>query len=163
VRRALPVAVVLAAALALRLWGIGQGLPYVYNVDEYGHFVPEAVAMFHHGLDPHYFVNPPALTYFLHVTFALMLGGASATREFAMHSDHFFLLARVMVALLGTVSVWLLYLLGTRLFSRAVGLVACTLMAVAFLPVYCGVGGSSTMCWPAWDLAWPLRRSTPRR
>ncbi len=39
-----PLGVVLAVAFALRLWGIKQGLPYVYDVDEYGHFVPEAVA-----------------------------------------------------------------------------------------------------------------------
>ena len=136
--RWVPIAIVVTIALLLRLWGIKQGLPYVYNVDEYGHFVPEAVTMFQKGFDPHYFVNPPALTYLLHFTFALMVGGASAKREFALHPDHFFLLARVMVALLGAASVWLLYLLGARLFSRAVGLVAATLMAVAFLPVYYG-------------------------
>jgi hypothetical protein len=133
-----PLAIVLVASLALRMWGITQGLPYVYNVDEYGHFVPTAVAMFDHGLNPHYFINPPALTYFLYLVDAVWLGGASATREFARHPDHFYLLARVTVALVGTVSVWLLYLLGARLFSRAVGLLAGALMAVAFLPVYYG-------------------------
>jgi dolichyl-phosphate-mannose-protein mannosyltransferase len=138
-----PLAVVLVMAFLLRLWGIKQGLPYVYNVDEYGHFVPEAVAMFHHGLNPHYFVNPPALSYLLHVIFAVWLGVGSGThpsvtREFAQHPDHLFLLARVTVALLGTLSVWLLYLLGARLFDRAVGLLASAVMAVAFLPVFYG-------------------------
>jgi len=42
------------------------------------------------------------------------------------------------VALLGTVSVWLLYLLGARLFNRGVGLLASAVMAVAFLPVFYG-------------------------
>jgi 4-amino-4-deoxy-L-arabinose transferase-like glycosyltransferase len=134
-----PLAIVLAVALTLRVWGIKQGLPYVYNVDEYGHFVPEAVAMFHHGLNPHYFVNPPALTYWLHLVFAVWFGSsASITSEFALHPDHFFLVARATAALLGTVSVWLLYLVGTRLFSRGVGLLAAALMAVAFLPVFYG-------------------------
>ncbi len=134
-----PLSLVLVVALALRLWGIKQGLPYVYNVDEYGHFVPEAVAMFHHGLNPHYFINPPALTYLLHVVFAVWFGGgASVSHEFALHPDHFFLLARVTVALLGTASVWLLYLVGARLFNRGVGLFAAALMAVAFLPVLYG-------------------------
>jgi Dolichyl-phosphate-mannose-protein mannosyltransferase len=136
-----PLAIVLIVAFALRLWGIKQGLPYVYNVDEYGHFVPEAVAMFHHGLNPHYFINPPALTYLLHVIFAIWLGVRSGshppiTREFALHPDHLFLVARITVALLGTLSVWLLYLLGARLFNRTVGLLASALMAVAFLPVF---------------------------
>jgi 4-amino-4-deoxy-L-arabinose transferase-like glycosyltransferase len=134
-----PLAVVLTVALALRLWGIGQGLPYVYNVDEYGHFVPEAVAMFHHGLNPHYFINPPALSYLFHVVFAVWLGGrVGVTREFARHPDQLFLVARVTVALLGTISVWLLYVLGARLFNRGVGLLASALMAVAFLPVFYG-------------------------
>ena len=42
------------------------------------------------------------------------------------------------MALLGTVSVWLLYLVGARLFSRAVGLLASAVLAVAFLPVFYG-------------------------
>src|SRR5271163_3278821 len=139
-----PLSVVLVVAFALRLWGIKQGLPYVYDVDEYGHFVPEAVAMFDHGLNPHYFVNPPALTYLLHVVFGVWFGliglgsRSSVTREFALHPDRLFLLARIAVALLGTISVWLLYLVGARLFDRAVGLLASAVMAVAFLPVFYG-------------------------
>ena len=52
-------ALVLCVALGLRLWGIKEGLPYVYNIDEAGHFVPKAVTMFSDGLNPRYFVNPP--------------------------------------------------------------------------------------------------------
>jgi hypothetical protein len=143
-----PLSVVLVVAFGLRMGGIRQGLPYVYDVDEYGHFVPEAVAMFHHGLNPHYFINPPALTYFLHAVFGVWFGvlfgvlrsgtHASIAREFALHPDRFFLVARVTVALLGTASVWLLYLVGARLFDRRVGLLASTVMAVAFLPVFYG-------------------------
>jgi 4-amino-4-deoxy-L-arabinose transferase-like glycosyltransferase len=134
-----PLTLVLILAFALRLWGIKQGLPFLYNVDEYGHFVPEAVAMFHHGLNPRYFINPPALTYLLHVIFAIWLGGrVGVTHEFALHPDRLFLVARITVALLGTISVWLLYLVGARLFNRAVGLLASAVMAVAFLPVFYG-------------------------
>lgn len=131
-------AIVLAVALALRLWGIGSGLPYVYNVDEAAHFVPRAVAMSSGGLDPHYLVNPPALTYLLHAIFVLAFGaGAGTIGEFAAHRDTVFLLARVVVAVLGVLAVWLLYLLGTRLFDdRRVGLLAAALEAVAFLPVF---------------------------
>jgi 4-amino-4-deoxy-L-arabinose transferase-like glycosyltransferase len=139
-----PLGIVLGVAFGLRLWGVKQGLPYVYDVDEYGHFVPEAVRMFGHGLNPHYFVNPPALTYVLHAAFGVWFGllgsssHASIAREFALGPERFFLLARVVVALLGTVSVWLLYLLGARLFDRAVGLLASAVIAVAFLPVFYG-------------------------
>ena len=130
---------ILLLSLGLRLWGIKQGLPYVYNIDEAGHFVPKAVAMSAHGLNPEYFVNPPALTYVLHLVFVLWFGGGhSLIHEYALHPDRVFLVGRVVVAVLGTGSVWLLYLLGARLFDRRVGLLAAALEAVAFLPVFYG-------------------------
>lgn len=129
----------LAFAFALRVWGVKQGLPFVYNIDEAGHFVPKAVEMSAHGLNPHYFVNPPALTYVLHVAFTLWFGGAhGVSGEFASHPGNVYLLARVIVGLLSTGAVWLLYLLGSRLFDRRVGLLAAAVEAVAFLPVFYG-------------------------
>jgi hypothetical protein len=132
-------ALVLVVALGLRLWGIKEGLPYIYNIDEAGHFVPKAVAMFSDGLNPHYFVNPPALTYVLHLVFDVWFGGGHGVLgEYARHPDEVFLVARVTVALLGTAAVWMLYLLGARLFDRRVGLLAAAIEAVAFLPVSYG-------------------------
>jgi len=131
----------LLVALALRLWGVETGLPYVYNIDEAGHFVPKAVEMFApgHDLNPAYFVNPPALTYALHLVLAVWFGGGHGVlREYATHPDNVFLVSRVVVALLGAGAVWLLYLLGARLFDRRVGLLAAALEAVAFLPVFYG-------------------------
>ncbi|MFT4034953.1 MAG: hypothetical protein QM679_05205, partial [Patulibacter sp.] len=37
---------------ALRLYGIKQGLPFAYNVDEQAHFLPRAIGMFGHGGNP---------------------------------------------------------------------------------------------------------------
>ena len=133
----LAVAAVLALALALRLWGIAQGLPYAYNLDEYGHFVPHAIGMFGHNLNPLYFNNPPALTYLLHIVYAVWFGGRGAVgHAMATNPTEVYMIARVTVALLGTVSVWVLYLAGTRLIDRRTGLLAAGLMAVAFLPVF---------------------------
>ncbi len=123
----------------LRLWGIGEGLPYIYNIDEAGHFVPKAVAMFSDGLNPRYFVNPPALSYVLHVVFDVWFGGGHAVlREYSRHPGEVFLVGRVTVALLGTAAVWMLYLLAARLFDRRIGLLAAAIEAVAFLPVSYG-------------------------
>ena len=69
------VALLLVAAFLLRIWGIKQGLPYAYNADENAHFVPKAIALFDHGWNPHYFVNPPAYTYVLHLLFDIWFGG----------------------------------------------------------------------------------------
>jgi 4-amino-4-deoxy-L-arabinose transferase-like glycosyltransferase len=131
----------LLVALGLRLWGICEGLPYVYNIDEAGHFVPKAVQMFApgHDLNPGYFVNPPALTYVLHVAMAVWFGGGNAVlREFSTHPDRVFMLSRMVVALLGTGAVWLLYLLAARLFDRRTALLAAAIETVAFLPVFYG-------------------------
>jgi hypothetical protein len=131
-------ALVLGGGLALRAWGVAQGLPYAYNSDEADHFVPRAVKMFaEHSLNPHYFANPPAFTYVLHWLFALWYGGPhGAVRAFALHPQDIYTLARVMAALLGTAALWLLYATGARLFGRAVGLLAAAIEAVAFLPVF---------------------------
>src|SRR5438067_8252405 len=71
---AIGVAAVVAGALVLRLIGLRHGLPFVYNADENNHFVPRAIGMFGHSLNPNYFVNPPAFTYLLHAVFAVRWG-----------------------------------------------------------------------------------------
>jgi 4-amino-4-deoxy-L-arabinose transferase-like glycosyltransferase len=130
-------AVVLAGALGLRLWGVQQGLPYAYNTDEADHFVPRAVAMFGHNLNPHYFANPPGFTYVLHYLFAIAYGGTGGVRHaFAVDPTGVYTLARVAAAVLGVLALWLLYATGARLFNRTVGLVAAAIEAVAFLPVF---------------------------
>jgi len=130
-------AVVLVGGLGLRLWGIRQGLPYAYNADEADHFVPHAIEMFGHSLNPGYFANPPAYTYVLHYLFALAYGGTSGVRHaLAVHPSAVYTLARVAAALLGTLSLWLLYATATRLFGRGAGLLAAAIEGVAFLPVF---------------------------
>ena len=127
--------VVLAGGLALRLWGVAQGLPYLYNNDEGADFLPRAVRMFRGGLNPHYFTNPPAFTYWLHVVFAAWFGSGTP-HAYARDPTNVVIVARVSVALLGTLAIWLLYLLGSRLFGRGAGLLAAALESVAFLPVF---------------------------
>jgi hypothetical protein len=130
-------AIVLVGALGLRLWGVRQGLPYAYNTDEADHFVPHAVAMFGHSLNPHYFANPPGFTYVLHYLFAIAYGGTKGVRHaFAHDPTGVYALSRVAAAVLGVIALWLLYATGARLFNRAVGLLAAAIEAVAFLPVF---------------------------
>src|SRR5436305_5023278 len=127
----------LMAALGLRLWGIRQGLPSSYNIDEATHFVPRAIAFFGHDLNPHYFLNPPAYSYLLHVVFELWFGSADAvTRAYAVDPTSVFVVARVVAAVLGTVAVWLTYLAGSRFFNRGAGLLAAAIFGLAFLPVF---------------------------
>ena len=134
------VAAVLAVALALRVWGVRSGLPWVYNVDEAQHFVPHAVAMLGGNLNPQYFGNPPAFSYLLAGLLELWFGGRDTVNHlyYSADSTQIWVLARVTAGVLGTLAVWLLYLVGARLFDRRTGLIAAAVMAVAFLPVSYG-------------------------
>jgi hypothetical protein len=127
----------LVVCLALRLWGIKQGLPYSYNADEATHFVPRAIGFFGHDLNPHYFLNPPAYSYLLFIVFELWFGSADTVRHlYTTDPTAVFVVARVVAAGLGTLSVLLLYLAGRRLFGRDVGLLAAAILGLAFLPVF---------------------------
>lgn len=127
----------LAITFGLRLWGVKQGLPYSYNVDEATHFVPRAIAYFGHDYNPQYFLNPPAYSYLLHIVFELWFGSGDAVRRlFAADPTNVFVVARVVAAALGTLSVWLTYLAGARLFNRTAGLLAAAIFGLAFLPIF---------------------------
>jgi Dolichyl-phosphate-mannose-protein mannosyltransferase len=163
------VGVLLIGALALRLWGVKHGLPYAYNADENAHFVPKAIQLFGHGWNPHYFVNPPAYTYVLHLVFAVWYGGREGVSStFALDQGQVFIIARVVSAVLGTLAVWALYLAGARLFDRRVGLLAAALLAVAFLPVFYShlalndVPTLAPICLSLWGTAGVLRDGRPR-
>jgi hypothetical protein len=161
----LAVAALLAVALGVRLWGVKHGLPYAYNADENGHFVPKAIGLFGHGWNPHYFVNPPAFTYLLHIVFAVWFGGrAGVSHAYATDPTSVFVVARVTAALLGTLAVGLLYLAGTRLFAdRRIGLLAAALLALGFLPVFYShlalndVPTLAPVCLSLWGTAGVLR------
>jgi hypothetical protein len=136
-RAASAVGALLIGALALRLWGLEHGLPYVFNADENAHFVPRAIGMFGHSLNPDYFINPPAFTYLLHLVFWGRWGGREALGDaFAADPGAVFAVARAVSAVLGAAAVGLLVWAGRRLFDLRVGLVAGALLAVAFLPVH---------------------------
>jgi Dolichyl-phosphate-mannose-protein mannosyltransferase len=135
----LAVAALLIGAVGLRVWGASHGLPYVYNADENAHFVPRAIGMFGHSLNPEYFINPPAFTYLLHAAFWVRWGGRDAVGDaFAADPGTAFTIARVLAGVLGAAAAGLLAWAGARLFDRRVGLVAGALLAVAFLPVHYG-------------------------
>lgn len=135
-------AALLVLALALRLWPIDHGLPFVFNPDEELHFVPRAVGIFGGSLNPGYFENPSALTYLLHALFRVRFaegfpfGSSGFATAFRDDPESAYLTARVAVALIGTAVVGLAYWAGARYFDRRVGLVAAAILTFAFLPVF---------------------------
>ena len=132
----------MAGALALRLVALDHGLPYVFNPDEALHFTDRAVAMFGHGLDPHYFQNPSAFTYLAHLALRLRF-----TAGWPLGSDHdlvagfasdptdAFLTTRALAVVLCLAGVVAVYDVGRRLWDPAAGVAAAAVLAFAFLPV----------------------------
>jgi hypothetical protein len=133
----LALAGLLLVTLLLRLWGIRQGLPFSYNSDEAQHFVPKAIGFLSGDWDPHYFLNPPAYSYLLAIVFELWFGSTDAViRTYTVDPTAVFVLARVVAAVLGTVSVLLLYAGARKLFHRDVALLAAAIFGLAFLPIF---------------------------
>jgi 4-amino-4-deoxy-L-arabinose transferase-like glycosyltransferase len=120
-RRTLPVAAVLiivSLGAALRFWTIGAGAPYEIGVDE-PVIVNTAVRMIKTGdFNPHFF-DYPGLTYYLQaaVASARFLTGAM-NREWQALSEvwagDFYVWARAATALLGTLTIVLVYRAGLR-------------------------------------------------
>jgi hypothetical protein len=133
----LAVGALMLIGFGLRLWGIKQGLPYAYNIDENAHFVPRAIGFFGHTLNPFYFVNPPGYTNILYLVFGLWFGsGDAAARALVNDPTEVYVIARVVSAVLGTLAIWFTYLAGAKLVDRRAGFLAAALMTVAFLPVF---------------------------
>ncbi|MDX6676490.1 MAG: hypothetical protein QOE31_542 [Solirubrobacteraceae bacterium] len=165
----LAIGAVLLLALGLRLWGVDHGLPYAYNADENAHFVTRAIGLFGHDWNPNYYVNPPAYTYIVHIALAIFYGGrAGVSNAFAADPTNIWILSRALAGLLGTLAVWLLYLAGSRLIDRRVGLLSAGIMAVAFLPVFYSklalndVPTLVGVCLALWGTAGILRFGRPR-
>jgi hypothetical protein len=142
--RRLLLAIVLVA-IAVRVWGLGFGLPF-YNarVDESTMASP-AVGFLSGDLNPHDFMYPTAFRYALAATYAGWYLIASpfgvysslealANRRFETIAP-FFYMGRGLSVLMGTLTVWWVVLLCRRLFDETIAMVAALFMALAYLHV----------------------------
>ncbi len=137
----LALALILAAGLIVRLYGIDHGLPYVYNYDELYHFTNRAIRMLGGDLNPHYFDNPSALTYLIHFALRFGYGGAwpfglqEALGELRADPSVAYLTGRSIATALCMLAVVSLFAIGKRLWGTAEGLAAAAILCFAFLPV----------------------------
>ena len=134
---------VLVLALALRLKGVGWGLPFSFvNADE-SVVVPKAFGVARGGLNPQFFYYPSLFFYLVGGVYLLaapvwwLLGHGSllSVTSFVVDPGPYFLLARLFSVAAGTASVYLLYRIGREAFGRPAGLVAALFLAVAPLHV----------------------------
>jgi len=126
-------AMVLAVGAILRFWALGSGIPFAVGPDE-PEIMTRVVRMMQTGdFNPHVF-GDPALYVYVQLAVAcvrFVLGvGAGAFGSLASVSDaNFYLWGRAVTALLGTATVYLVYLTGMRWGARH-ALLAAGLMAV---------------------------------
>ncbi len=123
-KQTLILSALIAAAIGLRLWGIGSGLPYVFDPDE-PHAINHAVRLASGDLNPHDFKYPAGLFYVLALLYGMVfvtmrLTGAMATvNDFAVLfvSDPtvFYLTGRIACALAASACVLVAYKITRRL------------------------------------------------
>ncbi len=126
---------ILVFAFTVRLIGLRFGFPYLLHPDE-PTAVKRALLFFQNGLNPHWFGMPSLYLYLLHFSYrvyhaAAELFGAGVMRPpFSPEEFPYYVIGRFWSALLGSLTVWLVFLIGTRLYSRRTGLAAAFLLAV---------------------------------
>jgi 4-amino-4-deoxy-L-arabinose transferase-like glycosyltransferase len=171
------IALVGLLALALRLWGIAWGAPFIYHADE--HYVLHRAldVVREHDLNPHWFQYPTLLIY-VQALLILILQPfvyAPLTTNAALNGIGpwdalpeqwpFVLAGRLLVALMGVVGVVLLAQAGRRWHSTATGASAALLLAV--LPLYVDSAHYLTTDVPAVMLiaatVWASLRAHPER
>lgn len=144
--RYLALAAILLVAFGLRLHNLGFGLPSLYDPDE-PLFVIKAAELLGEGtLNPRWFGHPGTITIYLTALTSLAVflwgfvsGSWSGVSDFtaAAFADPglLFLPARLVMVLLGVISVWLTYSVGRILHGTRVGLAAAALLAINSLHV----------------------------
>ncbi|HEY7817957.1 MAG TPA: glycosyltransferase family 39 protein, partial [Vicinamibacteria bacterium] len=132
---------ILLLAAALRLYGIGHGLPFVYNPDE-ANILARALSVAR-SLDPEYYLYP---SFFFYLLFGLMGGlfvagrvlgryeslSAFEARFFEDPTD-FYLTGRVAVVLVALATIVLLERLTSKQFGKTAGRAAAFFTAVAYV------------------------------
>jgi 4-amino-4-deoxy-L-arabinose transferase-like glycosyltransferase len=134
-------ALIMIAGLMVRFYGLGWGLPYHFNSDEFLlaasaeklRTTPSLAQLIRE--ESKFFIYMPVLMY-------LNIGLVSASTLFRpfSHSDPtsltiFYLFARGIVAGFGLATVFILFFLGLRLYSRSAGLLAAFFLAFTALHV----------------------------
>jgi hypothetical protein len=130
----LALAAILGGALAIRLYGLRHGLPFIYHSDESQHFTNYAVEMFGGSLNPHYFQNPATYTYLVHLALWVQ-GFDDIERQYLVDPSDIFETARLVAVALCLFGVAAIYAVGRRLWGTFEGLVAAAVLAFAVLPV----------------------------
>lgn len=122
-------AIILALALSLRVYGIDFGLPLHLHPDEWSQ-VETARQMLNGDLNPHFFRYSSLFIDQLYVVDSA-LEIVTSLSGIAFSSSTFYLLGRLLSVFYGTLTVWAIFLLGRAVVNAQAGLIVALLMAIA--------------------------------
>ena len=141
---AIGLGLVLAVGVMLRVVGLLYGLPAVYNPDEVA-IMNRALAFSSGDLNPNNFVYPTLYFYVLFAWEGLAFAAgrvagvfdsvAAFERSYFVDPTFIFAAGRTLTVVCGALTIWLTYLLGSRVWTRATGLAAAAFLATAPLAV----------------------------
>ena len=127
--------VILVVAAAARLWSLDAGVPFAVGIDE-PQIVDRALRILRTGdWNPHLF-DYPTLVIYVHAAIDILRFLWGAVNGEWNSLDGFSIAAvystgRTVAALIGVVTVWMIYRIGDALGSRSVGLLAAAQLAVS--------------------------------
>jgi hypothetical protein len=122
--------------VALRAWSASYGLPDLYHPDEPR--IVERAVRFHQGdLNPRFFNWPSLYMYLMAGVYGIVFGPSAdgVVGAYAREPALFYLVGRLVTALLGTATLAVLYLTGRLAYGGLVGILAAGLLAVDLLHV----------------------------
>lgn len=136
--------VIVAAAAALRLWGITWGLPHAYHPDE-GSILVHALGFGTGDLNPHWFRWPSLFMYVVSGMYGVYFAAGTVSGSFSSTADlvrqyvadptPFWLIGRLASVVLGVATVWVTHRFARHSFGEPAALAAAAFMAVMFLHV----------------------------
>ena len=135
---------ILLLAFLVRVWGVGFGLPAKHFIDEEGQIYGALYAAYSR-LQPVRFMYASFVPYLLLAEYGtvFIIGKISgiylAPFDFLVayirDPSNLFLLGRLTMVVAGTLSVWLIWKIGKKFYSKTSGLVAAGFLAIIFLHV----------------------------
>ena len=142
-----PIIIVLIFASIIRFWGIWHGYPFSYYPDEQ-HFVNRAISFGSGDLNPHWFYKPAFLMYILFFEYGLFfvigkfMGMFSGVDSFAIYyfqnSWPFILIGRITVTLFGIATIYVVYKIGEKFWSKKAGLFCSMFLTLSYGHIFCG-------------------------
>ncbi|MDD5529668.1 MAG: glycosyltransferase family 39 protein [bacterium] len=141
----LPLFFIFIGGFVLRLWGINFGLPELFHADERWFIYDIFYAMTHKGhvllygygnFIPYIFGSIYGVYYIV-----LKIAGVLKTPFdflvfYIKDPSSIYLIARFIFVIIGSVSIFAIYLLGKKLYNKWIGLIAAFFLAFAFLPIH---------------------------